>query len=260
MPLRKLIRDDTQVEAYFRVRCGHARHWLAVINGSLVPLNHNLRATRAIIELGGRTPFCLELLNRWKFRSPLCFPTSIRDYHNKLLAIRDTRYFDNMGCHSWLAAEHYDVDHGWAGNDERKLKWLKIFQCIRLLLMYRCEYWCLKMTPWRLVVQTYNERHPSNYTKGVYVTHPPHQIVKLQVDVVRTWLSSVWSPGLAVIEKKLVLNFKPHVEDGRFESGVATLLVEPEGAKDIVLTQRPAEVAKCIYADDTRRSRIIRWL
>ena len=253
MPITK-IRHPKKVELLTHVKCDKRRHRIALINGKFVPVDHPYwKRELKMMEIGGPEPYCLNLMKHWGYaHSGPGLPEKLREAH---FCVR-TKY--NWRNRTWtkftstlaIGPINWDI--------------CDIYKRIRLAIMYRCDYHCLRFYQWRMYVQTSHEHHPDVSAHGaIAVLINPDgmvdtEIVSIGICVKRNWIDTVWRPGWAVVEKHLALDYMSFLpKSASLDCGIATLMVEVDCGRNRKFVIRQAEVATL---PETKKRYIIRWL
>lgn len=251
-PLLALLRHRDKVETFARVRCNGKQHWIAVINGSLVLLNHDYRREQALITLGGPRHFCMTLLQRWERSDLSTMPSRLRNFCDSINEKQSMRRsLKRLYCSSLAAGLYQFAEAGTYYSQQ----WYKIYTRIRLLLMYRCRYLNLRGLSWQLVFST---EHPQALDARGKIVRLTASILPgahvFQLTVPSDWVEAVWKRGWAVIEEQIVLDIRITSGDGN--SGIATILVEVADDTCWLARSRKAEVVR----GKDMKPLVVKWL
>ena len=207
--VRNDIRHPEQVEDCFPIRCGEERHYLALINKKLVPLNHNFYHARNVMMLGGELPECMQAMKVWYAKQPVTYPASMRDAYLRAHREDRIRQYNKKTFASSLCYTRYPA----IALEGVKETYIKTQQIVRLLLKYKCGYQLLNQRDWDLKIDMMHEEHCHPNVMCSTHTAMPHLQAKdaahfsiVHLEIERTWLDKVWNWGVAVVDGMLCLH------------------------------------------------------
>ncbi len=239
------------MEDWFWVRCNGQQHIIALLNGSLVALDHNMERERNLIELGGPTHPCMGLVHHWRIHPRSCHSL----YHRSMGATRQVKDVkrvervmrDNGGgpFDSTLASDRWKRTVPWVEGGDMHEYDLKVAKTIRLLLRHRCNYPVVRGHSWNLYIYS-SWNHTQVYGACTFCSKGD---VRYQLRLKPDWWDKVWKRGIAVVDGCLVLDFDEHFdcEHHPFErgtgDGVAIVLDKlPKEDRHLLLKTYQAEL------------------
>ena len=240
--LAGVIKHPERVQAIAKVMC-HSHfgyHRVALINNSVVPLDHKLnRQTQADwAELGGRIPRCQTALDCFKKMKLSGVPSEL----HKFLSEGKKKHYERRTAR-W--EKRRKILEGQVGGD----LFSKMKYYVRMLLKHRCNYHSIKKgdhvdievfavrsvetgewphkirgncNVWGSARRKYDFETNTNAAKR----HP--MVVDLHIGLVKGWRKKISRIALPVIDGHLVLDIYGRTDEKKFPTYTAQVLVEEQ--------------------------------